>query len=139
MTFLWPHLLWLLLLLPLLVGAYVLLLRRRKKLMLRYASLGLVKQAMGGSQSWKRHLPPALFFLAIAAALLAASASVWRPRASGPSGRAGRGWCQPTPISRRGNRRTRASNCRRKGPGRWCGTPGRTWRRSPWPWRRWPG
>lgn len=73
MTFLWPHLLWLLLLLPLLVGAYLLLLRRRKKLMVRYASLGLVKQAMDGSQSWKRHLPPALFFLAIAAALLAAA------------------------------------------------------------------
>lgn len=73
MTFLWPHLLWLMLMLPLLVGAYLLLLRRRKKLMLRYASLGLVKEAMGSAPSWKRHVPPALFFLAIATALFAAS------------------------------------------------------------------
>ena len=73
MTFLWPHLLWLMLILPLLAAAYVMLIRRRKKLMLRYASLGLVKQAMDSSQRWKRHLPPALFFLAIAAALFAAA------------------------------------------------------------------
>ncbi len=73
MTFLWPHLLWLMLILPLLAAAYVMLIRRRKKLMLRYASLGLVKEAMGSSPSWKRHLPPALFFLAIAAALFAAA------------------------------------------------------------------
>jgi Ca-activated chloride channel family protein len=73
MTFLWPHLLWLMLILPLLGLGYMLLLKRRKKLMLRYASLGLVKEAMGSSQSWKRHVPPALFFLAIAAALLASA------------------------------------------------------------------
>ena len=76
MTFLWPDLLWLMLILPLLAGGYLLLLKRRKKLMLRYASLGLVKEAMGSAQSWKRHLPPALFFLAIAAALFAASRPV---------------------------------------------------------------
>lgn len=73
MTFLWPHMLWLMLILPLLLGAYLLLLKRRKKLMLRYASLGLVKEAMGSTQSWRRHLPPALFLLAIAFALVAAA------------------------------------------------------------------
>jgi Ca-activated chloride channel family protein len=73
MIFLWPHLLWLMLILPLLVVGYMLLLKRRKKMMLRYASLGLVKEAMGSSQAWKRHVPPVLFFLAIAAALLAAA------------------------------------------------------------------
>ena len=73
MTFLWPNLLWLMLILPLLAAAYVLLLRRRKKLMLRYASLGLVKDAIGSTPSWKRHVPPALFLLAIAAALFAAA------------------------------------------------------------------
>lgn len=73
MKFLWPEMFWLLLALPLLVGVYLLLLRRRKKMTVRYASLGLVKQAMGSQQRWKRHLPPALFLLAIAAMLLAAT------------------------------------------------------------------
>jgi len=73
MTFLWPQFLWLLLALPLLVGVYLWLLRRKKKLTLRYASLSIVKEAMGASMSVRRHVPPALFLLAIAAMLFAAS------------------------------------------------------------------
>ena len=42
MTFLWPELLWGLLLVPLVVLLYVWLLRRRKKTALRYANLALV-------------------------------------------------------------------------------------------------
>jgi len=76
MQFLWPEFLWLLLALPLLVVLYVWLLRRKKKLAVRYASLSIVKEAMGG-QSWKRHIPPALFLLAMAAMLVAAG----RPQA----------------------------------------------------------
>ena len=71
MSFLWPTLLWLLLALPALVGLYVWLLRRRKRAVLRYANLGLVKEAIGGTQHWRRHLPPALFLLALAAMLVA--------------------------------------------------------------------
>ncbi len=66
MSFLWPHLLWLLLVLPLLVGLYVWLLRRRKKAVVRYASLALVKEAMGTGQRLRRHLPPLLFLIALA-------------------------------------------------------------------------
>lgn len=73
MTFLWPQFLWLLLALPLLVAVYVWLLRRKKKLALRYASLSIVKEAMGASQSLRRHVPPVLFLLSLAAMLLAAS------------------------------------------------------------------
>ena len=76
MTFLWPTMLWLLLALPLLVLAYLWLLRRKKKTALRFASLAIVKEAMGPSQSLRRHLPPALFLLAIAAMLLAAARPV---------------------------------------------------------------
>ena len=65
MNFLWPELLWLLAAVPLLVAAYVWLLARRKKYALRYASLGLVKEAMGGAARWRRHLPPALLLLAL--------------------------------------------------------------------------
>ncbi len=73
MTFLWPQYLWLLLAVPLLVAVYVWLLRRKKKLVLRYASLSLIKPAMGAGLGWRRHLPPALFLLGLAALLVAAS------------------------------------------------------------------
>ena len=71
MTFLWPQFLWLLLTLPLLVGAYVWLLRRKKKRALRYASLALVKEAMSAGQQVRRHIPPLLFLLSLAAMLVA--------------------------------------------------------------------
>ncbi len=73
MLFLWPEFLWLLLALPLLILLYVWLLRRKKKTALRYASLSIVREAMGRSQSVRRHIPPALFLLALAAMLLAAA------------------------------------------------------------------
>jgi Ca-activated chloride channel family protein len=71
MTFIWPEMLWGLIALPLLILLYVWLQRRRKKTTLRYASLGLVREALGKSIAWRRHLPPALLFVAIAALLLA--------------------------------------------------------------------
>ena len=73
MNFLWPQFLWLLLALPLLVLLYLWLMRRKKKLALRYASLSIVREAMGPAQSIRRHIPPLLFLLALAALLLAAS------------------------------------------------------------------
>ena len=73
MTFIWPEMLWGLIALPLLVLLYVWLQRRRKKTTLRYANLGLVREALGKSVAWRRHLPPALLFVAIAALLLAAA------------------------------------------------------------------
>ena len=72
-TFLWPQFLWLMLTLPLLVAVYVWLLRRKKKMALRYASLSIVREAMGTGQTFRRHIPPLLFLLAMAAMLLAAS------------------------------------------------------------------
>ena len=73
MTFLWPEFLWLLLLLPLLIVLYVWLLRRKKKTVLRYASLSIVREAMGKGQGFRRHVPPILFLLSLAAMLLASS------------------------------------------------------------------
>ena len=77
MNFLWPEFLWLLLALPLLVALYVWLLRRKKKTALRYASLSIVKEALGPGQTIRRHIPPALFLLALVAMLVAAA----RPQA----------------------------------------------------------
>lgn len=72
-TFVWPQLLWLLLALPLLVLLYGWLLRRRRQAALRYASLSIVREALGRAPTWRRHVPPVLLFLAFAAMLLAAA------------------------------------------------------------------
>lgn len=73
MRFLWPDLLWPLLALPLLIGAYVLALRRRSRSAVRYASLMLVREAVGPWQWLRRHLPALLVLLAITFALLGAA------------------------------------------------------------------
>jgi Ca-activated chloride channel family protein len=49
MTFLWPAMLWLGVLIPVVAGAYVLMQRRRKKQALRYARLALVRNAQGAA------------------------------------------------------------------------------------------
>jgi Ca-activated chloride channel family protein len=71
MTFLWPHMLALLGIVPLVVLAYVWFLRRRKKQAVRYASLSLIREAMGSGPGLRRHVPPALFLLALTGMLLA--------------------------------------------------------------------
>jgi Ca-activated chloride channel family protein len=73
MNFLWPDLLWGLIAVPLLVLLYVWLLRRRKKATLSFASLSIVKQAMGKGAGWRRHVPPVLMLMAIATLLVGAA------------------------------------------------------------------
>jgi Ca-activated chloride channel family protein len=73
MKFLWPQVLLLLLALPALAAAYVLLLQRRKRSAVRFANLALVKEAVGRGQGWRRHLPPLLLLLALAALIVAAA------------------------------------------------------------------
>ncbi|MFT3719962.1 VWA domain-containing protein [Pseudorhodoferax sp.] len=73
MNFLWPQFLWLLLLVPALLLFYLWLLRRRRQGALRYASLSIVREAMGARQGLKRHLPPFLFLLALVALIVAAA------------------------------------------------------------------
>ena len=68
-SFQWPLFLWLLLLVPLLVAAYILLLYRRKKTAFRYSNLALVKEAAEGP-GWRRHIPPALMLAAFTLLLL---------------------------------------------------------------------
>jgi Ca-activated chloride channel homolog len=70
-NFLWGEALWGLLLLPLLVLLYVWLLKRRKKASVQWSSLGIVKAAMGPQRAWRRHVPPALLLLSIAALITA--------------------------------------------------------------------
>lgn len=61
MKFLWPEMLWLLLVIPALVAGYFYLLRRNQQSALKYASLSMVKEAMGAGQRFRRHIPPLLF------------------------------------------------------------------------------
>lgn len=71
MSFIWPFMLGLLILIPILILVYILLQRRRQKYALRYASLSLVKEAMGRGPGWRRHVPAALFILALTAMIFA--------------------------------------------------------------------
>lgn len=71
MTFTWPEMLWLLTLVPVLVAAYVWVLRRKKKIALRYASLAMIKEAVSAGHKVRRHVPPALFLLAVIAMIVA--------------------------------------------------------------------
>ena len=77
MTFLWPEFLWLLALAPLLVAAYFFILRRKARAALRYASLTMVREAMGSGARFRRHVPPLLLL----AALVVMIAAVARPAA----------------------------------------------------------
>jgi Ca-activated chloride channel family protein len=74
MSFLWPHYLWLLLALPLLLGLYLWLLRRRIQPTVRLSHLGVARRAQG--PAWRRHVPPALMLLALTLLLLAAARPV---------------------------------------------------------------
>jgi Ca-activated chloride channel family protein len=70
-SFVWPEMLLWLLAVPVLVSAYVVLLRRRREGAIRYASLALMREALGPNQQIRRHIPPLLFLLALIAAIIA--------------------------------------------------------------------
>ena len=76
MGLLWPVSLLLLGLVPILVGIYVWAQRRRRRSGLRYSSLALVRDAVPRSSRVKRHLPFALFVLAVVGLIVAAARPV---------------------------------------------------------------
>jgi Ca-activated chloride channel family protein len=63
--------LWLLLAVPALIGAYVVLLRRRKIVAMSFPDLGIIKQGLDGPSRFKRHIPPALLLIAISLIIVA--------------------------------------------------------------------
>ena len=71
MTFLWPWMLWLAVLLPAAVAAYLLMQRRRKRQAVRYARLALIANARGAAPRLRRHLPPLLMLVALALMIVA--------------------------------------------------------------------
>jgi Ca-activated chloride channel family protein len=73
----WPGFLWALLLVPVAVAAYLLGQRRRTRYAVRFTNLDLLANVVSRSPGWRRHLPPALYLLALTGLLLA----VARPQA----------------------------------------------------------
>jgi len=65
MNFIFPLGLWLTLIVPILIALYIWAQRRRQKYALRYASLSLVKEALGRGPGIRRHVPPALFLASL--------------------------------------------------------------------------
>ena len=78
MNFVWPKMLWLLAMLPLLVLLYLWVLKRKRKTTVRLASVSIARLAAGARPGWRRHVPPLLLLLAMATLLLA----VARPSAT---------------------------------------------------------
>jgi Ca-activated chloride channel family protein len=71
MDWLWPELLFLLGLIPLLIAAYIWVLRRRRRFAVRYSSLALVREALPRRSRLRRHIPFVLFLAALASLVLA--------------------------------------------------------------------
>jgi Ca-activated chloride channel homolog len=70
MTFAWPLALAALALVPLALVAYLLFQRRRMKYAVRFTNLALLENVVERSPRWRRHLPPALFLVALGALLV---------------------------------------------------------------------
>ncbi len=86
MDLLWPGFLLLLGLIPLIVAVYIWMLRRRWRFAVRYSSLALVREALPHQSRLRRHLPFALFLLALASLVIALGRPV--TSVSVPTGRA---------------------------------------------------
>ncbi|MFN8482409.1 MAG: VWA domain-containing protein [Anaerolineae bacterium] len=65
MSFIWPNMLWLLLLLPLFIIWYVRVQRRRRQWAARYGSLGVVQGGAGARLGWRRHVPLVFFLIGL--------------------------------------------------------------------------
>jgi Ca-activated chloride channel family protein len=78
MSLQWPTLLWLFFLVPVLALLYIWAQRRRRKFAARFASLIVVKDALGKGPGVRRHIPVILFLAGLAVGIFALS----RPQAT---------------------------------------------------------
>ena len=77
MTFIWPIMLVLLILVPAFVVVYLLLQARRRKAATRYSGLGLLQNPAQHGPGFRRHIPPAIFLAGLAILIF----SLARPQA----------------------------------------------------------
>jgi Ca-activated chloride channel family protein len=80
MSFIWPQALILLLFVPAIAYLYVWMQKRRRRYALQYASVSLVAQAVGRGPGLRRHIPAAIYLLALTAMIFALA----RPQATIP-------------------------------------------------------
>ncbi len=80
MSFLWPSLLMLYLLVPVLIAGYLWVLRRPARERVRYPSLDLVARAAAAGGQWRRHVPAVLYLATLCAVIF----TVARPMAAIP-------------------------------------------------------
>jgi Ca-activated chloride channel family protein len=78
MTFAWPVFLWGLALVPVAVMAYVIVQRRRSRYVRQFTSWNLLPNLVPRAPGWRRHVPVALYLLAMAGLLT----SLARPQAT---------------------------------------------------------
>lgn len=77
MDFEWPRLLWTLAIVPVLIALYVLAQRRRYRHAARFTNVDLLAEVVPSTPAWRRHVPVALFLLALSTLLV----SLARPQA----------------------------------------------------------
>src|SRR6266851_4530266 len=65
-----PSALIFLVLIPLLAGAYVWMQYRRRRYAVRYASVSLIREAVGKGPGFKRHVPAIIYMAALAAMVI---------------------------------------------------------------------
>lgn len=70
MRFLWPEMLWTLILVPVLLAGYVWLQRRRMRVAVIAPDLSAIRLAQAGRRNYRRHIPPALCLAAITCGLI---------------------------------------------------------------------
>lgn len=78
MRFLWPEMLWILLLIPVLLVGYGWLLRRRVRVAIITPDLSAIRLAQAGRRNYRRHIPPALCLAAIACGLIGSAGPIAR-------------------------------------------------------------
>ena len=71
MTFMWPAMLVWLLLIPVFVGIYLRMQQRRRRLAASYGNPALIAPAGGPPLGVRRHIPAALFLVALAILIVA--------------------------------------------------------------------
>ncbi len=71
MTFIWPALLFSLVLVPILIGFYIQLQRRRKQASANHGQFGILQGKSGRGPGIRRHIPPAFFLIGFALLMIA--------------------------------------------------------------------
>ena len=86
MSFLWPGMFYNLLVIPVLIGVYILFQRRRERISQNLGNMGVVQEKKGERPGFQRHIPPLLFLIGVAiliTALTRPQAEISLPRVEG--------------------------------------------------------